>query len=81
VAGEAVRDGARRQKPDWQRSVRGILHRPAQVDRQPSRLQLRHPPRAGSHVRSLRPGNKAVERNRQGAHGQGELKFTSSLFR
>lgn len=70
--GEALRDGEGGPELDGQRSLRRILHRPAQVDRLSGWLPLRHPPRPGPHVRGLRPRDQGMERNRARTHGKGK---------
>lgn len=42
TAGKTLRDGERRQEPDWQRPVRRVLHRSAEVDCNPGGVSLRH---------------------------------------
>lgn len=71
MSGETLRDGEGGQEPDGQRSVRGVLHRPAQVDRHAGGVPLRHQAGARPHVRRVRPGHQGVERHRAGAHGEG----------
>ena len=76
--GAAVRNAEEQGEFQRERTLRGLLHRPAQGDSSHGGLRLQDRARAGWQVRRLRLPDWRVERNSPPADGQGEYAVTPS---
>lgn len=70
--GAAIRYGEEQREFQRERTLRGLLHRPAQGDSSHGGLRLQDRARSGWQVRRLQLRDRRVERNSAPADGQGE---------
>lgn len=70
--GAAVRNAEEQREFQWERTLRGLLHRPTQGDSSYGGLRLQDRARAGWQIWRLRLRDRRMERNSTPADGQGE---------